>query len=130
MPTTTFSPVNRRLSMKSDPLLRRVVECLDAFARFERYFLLDGASGKQMDPDSSPRARWEDILELAADPALDDEKARRVVGAKLIGGIQRFLRCISQAVCYSTTGSRRLAAGMEVYLSLKDRDLEVPQDPK
>lgn len=120
--------------LKNDPLLRKFVECLDAFARIERYFLLDGASGEPMDPDSSPKARWEDILELASDRNhalfLEGERARQVVSAKLIGRMQRYLRCISQAVDYSTSVSRYLASGMQIYLGLKDRDLEVPVEPR
>lgn len=120
--------------VKSDLLLRRLLECLDAFACGERYFLLDGASGKPMDPDSSPRARWEDILELASDrnPALflDTDRARQVVGARVIGRVQRYLRCIAQGVFYSTSDlSRSLASGMSVFFDLRDDALEVPVKP-
>lgn len=117
--------------LKGDELLRKLLECLDAFARSERYFMLDGATGKPMDPDKSPRARWEDILEIASerDPTLflDTERARQVVASRLIGRVQRYLRCISQAVCYSTSGlSGALSSDMRVFLNLKDDELEVP----
>ena len=88
-----------------------------------------------MDPDSSPLARWEDILELASDHNpelfLNVERAQRVVGARLIGRMQRYLRCISQAVFYSTSDlSRSLASGMWVFLDVRDRALEVPVEPR
>lgn len=117
--------------VKGDELLGTLLECLDAFARNDRYFMLDGVSGEPMDPNKSPRARWEDILEIASDrnPALflETERARKVVASRLIGRVQRYLRCISQAVCYSTDDvSRALAHDMRFFLNLKDDELEVP----
>lgn len=117
--------------LKSDELLRKLMECVDAFARGERYFMLDGATGKAMDPDKSPKARWEDIVEIASDrdPTLflDTERARHVVASCLIGRVQRYLRCISQAVCYSSSDfSGALSSDMRVFLNLKDDELDVP----
>lgn len=120
--------------LKSDELLRKLLECLDAFARSERYFMLDGATGRPMDPNKSPQARWEDILEIASDrnPSLflDSERAQHVVAKRLIGRVQRYLRSISQAVCYSTGDlSGALSSDMRVFLNLKEEELEAPVSP-
>lgn len=136
-PTAARATIQSREDLdfiRNDLLLRKLVECLDAFARTERYFLLDGASGKPMDPNSSPSARWEDVLELASDRNpelfLDADRARQIVAARLIGRVQRYLRCISQAVFYSTSSSRYLAVGMGMFLSIGDGVLEHPVEAR
>ncbi|MCY1062147.1 hypothetical protein [Nannocystis sp. SCPEA4] len=119
--------------VKTDPLLRKLVECLDGFARTERYFLLDGVSGEPVDPNISPSERWLDVRDAAAgDPSLflEPARARQVVSGRLIGRVQQYLRCISQAVIDSTSGSRYLAAGMGVFHDIKDRDLERPVESR
>ena len=115
---------------QTDPLLRALLECIDAFAVTERYFLLDGAGGELVDVERDPRELWETVLSYASDrkPELytDADRARAVVAPRLIGRIQRYLRCIAQAVHDSTTGdANAFGVAMNVHLTLRDDQLEV-----
>lgn len=111
---------------KTDGLLRALLDCLNAFAVTDRYFMLDGAAGEPIDPERNPHEMWEGVLSQVAGGnrvAMD----RATVAELLIGRIQRYLRCIAQAVCDSTTGdARSLASGMHCFFLLTDSDIETP----
>lgn len=121
-PRTTEKCREDRSFVEEDPLSKALLETLHAFAINERYFLLDGVSGEPVDPDKSPRARWEEVIGL-----IPDEDDNDSVAAKLTERCQRYLRCIAQGVLLSTDGaSRSLASRMNDYLLIKDEALNTP----
>lgn len=119
-----------RAFVKDDQLMRALLDAIDAFAETDRYFMLDGAAGEEVDPERSHQELWWEVQGKAAGDNnhalfLDTLRAREVIAKRLIACTQRYLRCIAQAVCNSTTGdARSFATGMHVYLCLNDSDLE------
>lgn len=115
----------------TNELIRALLECLNAFAESDRYFMLDGVAGEPVDPERNPREMWETVLSRASDGDLelflDATRARSVIAPRLISCVQRYLRCIAQSVHYSTTGdANALGAGMNTFLLLRDACLETP----
>lgn len=112
---------------RNDDLLTKLLTCLDAFAGQQRYFLLDGVSGFPIDPELSPSALWEEVLTGASGGVnslfMDVAKAQKKVAERLTYAVQRYLRCIAQAVHHSTDNSQYLSAGMMKFLLLGDDEL-------